>query len=70
MCLYNINLVQVFITREQVYVSSIEIGLWAGWSMVQIPVQARDFLSSLKCPDWLWVPPNLLFNGYPCYLWG
>jgi len=70
MCLYNINLVQVFITREHVYVISTEIRLQGGWSVVQIPVEARDFLFSLKCPDQLWVPPSLLFNGYPCYLRG
>jgi hypothetical protein len=70
MCLYNIILVQVFITQELVYVISAEIGLWAGWSVVQIQVEARDLLSSLKCPDQLWVPPYLLINGYPSSLWG
>jgi len=94
MCLYNIILVEVFITQELVYVISTEIGLWAGWSVVQIPVEARElfifskmsrpalgptqspnqwetlFFMGLKWPDQLWVPPNLLINGYPCSLWG
>jgi len=24
----------------------------------------KKVLSSLKCPDWLWGPPSLLFSGY------
>jgi len=27
-----------------------------------IPGKGKD--SSLLCPDWLWVPPSLLSNGY------
>jgi hypothetical protein len=44
--------------------------LWTGWSEVWIVVGARDFYSSCQCPDWLWGPPNLLFNAYLGSFWG
>jgi hypothetical protein len=28
------------------------------------PGREKRFLSSPKCPDWLWSPTTLLFNGY------
>jgi hypothetical protein len=28
------------------------------------PAGAKDFSSSLLCPDRLWGPPSLLYNGY------
>jgi len=30
------------------------------------PGKNKRLSSFSKCPDWLWGPPNLLFNGY----WG
>lgn len=44
---------------------SIETKLWAGQvgNRGSISGRGKRFFSS-KCPDWLWVPPNLLFNGY------
>jgi hypothetical protein len=30
---------------------------------VQVLVGLRIFLSP-RCPDWLWGPPSLLYNGY------
>jgi hypothetical protein len=29
-----------------------------------IPGRGKRTISSLKCPDWHWGPPSLLFNGY------
>jgi len=26
--------------------------------------RGKRFFSSPKCPDWLWGPPSLLFNGH------
>jgi hypothetical protein len=37
-------------------------GLWAGWGL--IPRRGKRFFSSPQCPDWLWGPPSLLYNGY------
>jgi hypothetical protein len=31
---------------------------------VRSPAEAKDFSSSLLCPDRLWGPPSLLYNGY------
>jgi hypothetical protein len=44
---------------------SIETKLWAGQlgNLGSIPGRVKRFSSS-KCPDWLWVSSNLLFNGY------
>jgi hypothetical protein len=39
--------------------------LWDGQSAVQIQAVAI-FLSSPKCPDQLWGPPSLLFDGQLC----
>jgi hypothetical protein len=39
------------------------IWLLDAWSGVQIMAGAIIFLLP-KCPDWLWVPPNLLVNGF------
>ena len=39
--------------------------LLTGWSVIRIPVGERFFCFP-KCPDWLWGPPSLLFNGYQC----
>jgi hypothetical protein len=46
-----------------VVIVSTVASLWAGWSGVQVPVAVRDFCSS-KRPDWLWVSPSILSNGY------
>jgi hypothetical protein len=27
-------------------------------------LRSKGFFFLPKCPDWLWDPPNLLFNGY------
>jgi hypothetical protein len=36
---------------------------------VRSPAEAKDFFSSL-CPDRLWGPPSLLYNGYQgCLPW-
>jgi hypothetical protein len=36
-----------------------------GWMAgVQFPTEVKRFFSSPECPDWLWGPPSLLFNGY------
>jgi hypothetical protein len=45
------------------------VGIATGYGMegggvgVRVPVRSRIF-SSPSCPDRLWGPPNLLFNGY------
>jgi hypothetical protein len=31
---------------------------------VQSPAGAKDLSSTLLCPDRLWGPPSLLYNGY------
>jgi hypothetical protein len=31
---------------------------------VRSQAEARDFSPNLFCPDWLWGPPSLLYNGY------
>jgi hypothetical protein len=37
---------------------------WAGWFRFWSPARAKDFSLLPKHPDWLWVPPSVLFNGY------
>jgi hypothetical protein len=45
-------------------VISIVTRLWDGRSRVRIPARARYYLFFRSCPDQLWGPPTLLFNGY------
>jgi hypothetical protein len=33
---------------------------------VQSPAEAKGFFLYLLCPEWLWGPPSLLYNGYQC----
>jgi hypothetical protein len=44
---------------------SIVSGYWLDDRTVEVrsPTEAKDFSSSL-CPDRLWGPPSLLYNGY------
>ena len=36
-----------------------------GWEIRgSVPGRIKIFLSSPKYPDWLWGPPNFLFNGH------
>jgi len=44
---------------------SIVTTLWDG-QLVFDSWQGQGFFSSQPCPEWLWGPPSLLFNGY----WG
>jgi len=37
---------------------------------VRIMAGLRDFYLLYTCPDRLWGPPSLLFNGHPCSLQG
>jgi hypothetical protein len=45
------------------------VGIATGYGLddwevgVRVPVGSRIFTSSC-CPDWLWGPPNLLYNGF------
>jgi hypothetical protein len=40
--------------------------LWPGTVWGSNPGRGKIFISSPKCPDWLWGLPILLFSGY----WG
>lgn len=44
--------------------------LRTGRSGVGIMAGLRDFYLLYTCPDRLWGPPSLLFNGHPCCLLG
>jgi hypothetical protein len=43
--------------------AGVRTGLQDGQSGVQVPAEARDFLSCQKCTDQLCVPASLLFKG-------
>jgi len=36
----------------------------AGGSWVRTPLGGKSFCFVLQCPDWLWDPQRILFNGY------
>jgi hypothetical protein len=59
---FNIYLFMVIMSQDSV-VSVAVSRLEADRSGVRIPAGARDFIFP-KCPDWLFSPPSLLFNGY------
>jgi hypothetical protein len=37
---------------------------WQLKILIQFLARSRRFLSSAKCPSWLWAPPSPLFTGY------
>jgi hypothetical protein len=43
---------------------SITTMLQTGWPRSRCSIPGRDKWFSPSCPDWLWCPPNLLYNGY------
>jgi hypothetical protein len=58
------NLLDIFrIIRDSI------VGIVTGYKLdecrieIRVPAGARIF-SPARGPDWLWGPPNLLFNGY------
>jgi hypothetical protein len=48
--------------------SVVRICLGTGWTVpVANPGRGKRFFSSINCPDRLWGPRRLLFNGYLSY---
>jgi hypothetical protein len=59
------------IFNSGIFIRDSVVGIATGYGLdgrgvgVRVPVGLRIFTSPYR-PDWLWGPPNLLYNGY----WG
>jgi hypothetical protein len=57
------SMLQTFAAETVITVKS-PFKIWLGNGQGSILGRSKRFFSTPQHPDWLWGPPNLLFNGY------